>query len=111
MSKKMTLATLALTTFLATSGAVAAEPATTQEPARQTLGRQIMTQDERNEQRARMREATTQEARDRVRSEHHEAMKERAKERGATLPDTPPGRGQGGGMSGGGMGGGGRGGR
>lgn len=102
MNKKLTLVALAATAFLSATSAVAAEPAATQDQTRQTQGRQIMTQDERNEQRAKMRNAATQEERDKVRSEHHEAMKERAKERGATLPDTPPGRGQGSGMGGGG---------
>ena len=83
------------------------------------FGSQMMTEQERVEQRERMRNARTQEERERVRAEHHERMKVRAKERGITLPDEPPmrrdGVGMGGGMgpgTGGGMGpGGGRGGR
>lgn len=71
-------------------------------------GSQLMTQQERNEHRAQMRQAKTPEERERIRAEHHERMKERARERGITLPDVPPatpGRGMGqGGMGQGGMG-------
>ena len=83
-------------------------------------GSQLMTQQERDEYRTRMRAAKTAEEREQIRAEHHERMKVRAKERGVTLPDDPPARGgmmgPGGGMggmgSGGGMGpGGGMGGR
>lgn len=76
-------------------------------------GSQLMTQQERNEYRARMRAAKTAEEREQIRNEHHEQMKIRAKERGVTLPDTPPaagggmrqggGTGAGSGRSGGGM--------
>lgn len=87
-----------------TSGAIAAD-----EPI---YGSQLMTNQERMEQRAKMNTAKTPQEREQVRLEHHEKMQLRAKERGATLPDTPPA--QGGGMRqgmgpGGGMGGGGRG--
>jgi hypothetical protein len=68
-------------------------------------GSQLMTVQERNEQRNRMRAAKTPEERERVRAEHHEKMKVRAKERGVTLPDQPPARrGPGMGPGGGGMG-------
>ena len=77
-----------------------------------------MTQQERNEFRARMRAAKTVQEREQIRNQHHEQMQIRAKERGVTLPDEPPARGGGmgpgaeagwaGGMGpgGGGMGGG-----
>lgn len=93
----------------------------TQDQTRQTIqdrdiyGSQMMTQQERDEYRERMRAAKTQEERERIRAEHHERMRERAQARGITLPDEPPaGRGPGasygGGMGGGmGPGGGGRG--
>ena len=78
------------------------------------FGSQMMTQQERNEYRARMRSAKSLQEREQIRAEHHERMKVRAKERGVTLPDDPPARGgmgpgsgmrPGGGMgSGGGMG-------
>ena len=70
----------------------------------QIYGSQLMTAQERNEYRTRMRAAKTLEERERIRKEHHEQMKLRAKERGVTLPDEPPaGRGPGSG-TGGGMG-------
>ena len=76
-------------------------------------GSQLMTMQERNEHRAKMRAAKTAEERERIRAEHHEQMKVRAKERGVTLPDAPPagrgpGMGPGGGGGGMGSGGGGR---
>ena len=72
-------------------------------------GSQLMTKQERNEFRNRMRSAKTAEEREQIRAEHHERMMVRAKERGVTLPDDPPARGSGmgpgGGMApGGGMG-------
>ncbi len=79
----------------------------------QIYGRQLMTQQERAEQRAKMRAAKTVEEREQIRKEHHDRMQERAKERGVTLPNEPPARGgrmgPGGGMGpGSGMGPGGR---
>lgn len=68
----------------------------TQSQARERIyGYQLMTEQERNEYRQQMRAATTADERERMRAEHHERMKERAKERGITLPDEPPMRGQG----------------
>jgi len=73
-------------------------------------GSQLMTTQERNEYRNKMRATKTAEERERIRAEHHEQMKVRAKERGVTLPDQPPaGRGPGAGPGpgpgpGGGMG-------
>ena len=76
----------------------------------QIYGSQMMTQQEREEYRLRMRTAKTAEEREQIRKEHHERMKALAKERGMTLPDEPPARGGGMGPGGGGMGpGGGRG--
>ena len=80
----------------------------------QIYGSQLMTQQERSEYRAQMRNAKTAQEREQIRKEHHERMKVRAKEKGLTLPDEPPARGRGmgpgpgGGMGpgGGGMGGG-----
>ena len=69
-------------------------------------GSQLMTVQERNEFRARMRAAKTVQERERIRNEHHERMQIRAKERGVTLPDEPPAMGGGMGPGGGGMGGG-----
>lgn len=71
-------------------------------------GRAMMTDQERDEQRAKMRGAASGEEREKIRAEHHQKMKQRAEERGETLPDAPRqgmggGRGPGGGQ---GMGGG-----
>jgi hypothetical protein len=79
---------------------------------RDIYGYQMMTREERNEYRQKMRAAKTQEERERIRAEHHERMKERAQAKGITLPDEPragrgPGSAAGGTMGpGGGMGGG-----
>jgi len=74
----------------------------------QIYGSQLMTQQERNQYRARMQAAKTEQDRERIRKEHHEQMQVRAKERGVTLPAEPPPHGMGGGMGpgyGGGSGG------
>ncbi len=76
----------------------------------QIYGSQLMTQQERTEYRAKMRDATTAAEREQIRNEHHEQMQERAKERGVTLPAEPPARGGGMGPGGGGTGSGGVGG-
>ena len=60
-------------------------------------GSQMMTTQEREAYRERMRSAKTAQERERIRQEHHEQMVLRARERGITLPDQPP-------MRGGGMG-------
>lgn len=85
----------------------------TQEQAQERIyGSQLMTDQERNEYRNRMRAATTEQERVQLRAEHHRQMQQRAKERGVTLPDDPPaqrgyqggpgpGPGYGGGMGGG----------
>jgi len=92
----------------------------TRDQTRSTIyGSQLMTQQERNEYRAKMRSLRTAQERERFRMEHHERMQERAQARGVTLPDMPPARGGGGmgsggqgmGPGGGGPGGGGAGGR
>ena len=101
-------------TVLGAAGIVGTVAAQSQPPI---YGSQMMTDQERNAHRDRMRNAETVEERDRIRSEHHEQMRSRAAERGITLPDTPPdmrggpgyGRGMGpGGRPGDGMGPGGR---
>lgn len=55
-------------------------------------GSQLMTEEEREHYRQRMRAATSEEERQKIRSEHHAQMVERARERGVTLPDEPPQR-------------------
>ncbi|MHB1184353.1 MAG: hypothetical protein ACYC4A_06605 [Desulfobulbia bacterium] len=70
----------------------------------QIYGSQMMTQQEREEYRLKMRAAKTVGEREKLRKEHHERMKTLAKERGVTLPDEPPAMGGGMGPGGGGMG-------
>ena len=69
----------------------------------QIYGNQLMTEQERDEYRAKMRAAETAEEQEQIHMEHHEGMKARANERNLTLPDELPARGDGMG-SGGGMG-------
>lgn len=76
------IALAAISLGLMTSGAIAAD-----EPI---YGSQMMTNQERMEQRTKMNSAKTAQEREQVRLEHHEQMQLRAKERGVSLPDTPP---------------------
>lgn len=55
-------------------------------------GSQLMTTEERDAYRARMKQAKTQAERDKLRIEHHAQMQQRAKERGVTLPEQPRSR-------------------
>ncbi|MGE0113976.1 MAG: hypothetical protein AB7T07_03700 [Steroidobacteraceae bacterium] len=76
---------------IAVAQAPAAAPVQT--PAKETqelvYGRQLMTDAERAEYRAKMRTLKTQQEREAFRLEHHKKMQERAKEKGVTLPDMP----------------------
>ncbi|MGE5028260.1 MAG: hypothetical protein ACM3JK_07280 [Betaproteobacteria bacterium] len=122
MHKKIGLLFLAAGIAVMSSAAMSQDQAQQQDQVRQQdqqriYGSQLMTPEERNAYRAKMRSAKTQEEREKIRAEHHEQMKARAKERGIALPDEPPmkggGMGRGGGMmapGGGGMGSGGMGG-
>ncbi|MFC3675561.1 hypothetical protein [Ferrovibrio xuzhouensis] len=56
----------------------------------QIYGRQLMTQEEMNRYRQRMRNAKTTQEREQIRTENHKQMQERAQQRGITLPDEPP---------------------
>jgi hypothetical protein len=58
-------------------------------------GYQMMTPQERDEHRAKLRAAKTNEEREQIRREQHDQMVTRAKERGLQIPDEPP-RGAGG---------------
>ena len=60
-------------------------------------GSQLMTDEERQQHRDRMRSAESASERERIRRENHERMKARAAERGVTLPDDVPAQGMGGG--------------
>ena len=62
---------------------------------RDIYGSQMMTTEERNEYRNRMRAAKTAQEREQMRKEHHERMKIRAREKGVILPDEPPEHGKG----------------
>jgi hypothetical protein len=107
--KKTTLllSALAVALLLPAGHALAADQVRDQE---QIYGSQLMTQQERIEQREKMRAAKNAEEREQIRKEHHQRMTERAKERGVALPDEPPARGGGMGSGGGrGPGGGGMG--
>ena len=66
------------------------KPAAKTEPI---YGYRMMSPEERDEYRAKMRNARSAEERQAIRDEHHAAMAERAKERGVTLPDRPTGAG------------------
>lgn len=85
-------------------------PAKPQQQRERIYGYQMMTDEERNAYREKMRNAKSAEERQAIRDEHHKAMQARAKERGVTLPDSPPpgkgpqGMGPGKGPRGGGMG-------
>ena len=64
--------------------------------ARDTVyGWQLMTQQEREEHRAKMRSLKTEQEREAYRIEHHKRMQERAKQKGITLPDDPQPMGKG----------------
>lgn len=82
-------------------GAAQTTQAQVQEQQR-IFGSQLMTAEERNEYRAKMRAAKTLEEREQIRREHHDRMLARAREMGVSLPDEPPARGAGRGMSPGG---------
>jgi hypothetical protein len=62
-------------------------------PQPMVRGWQLMSDDERAHYRATMRGLETPEERERLRKAIHETMKIRARERGLTLPDEPPARG------------------
>ena len=108
MLKKMVILSVATTALALSFGiAVAAEQERTQQQIQtqeQIYGSQMMTPQEREEYRLRMRATKTVEEREQLRREHHERMKTLAKERGITLPDEPPAKGKGMGPGGGGMG-------
>ena len=74
----------------------------------QIYGSQLMTEEERMQYQAQMRNAATEAEREQIRYEHHERMVTRATERGVSIPDEMPPRGHkmgtGKGMGSGGMG-------
>ena len=64
-------------------------------------GSQLMTPEEREQYRTKLRKAEGPEERQAIRNRHHAAMQKRAKERGVTLPENPPAAGARTGSSGG----------
>ncbi len=68
---------------------------TQQQEQEQVYGRDLMSKQEHDEHRSRMRAAKTAEEREQIRNEMRERMKKRANESGMTLPDNPPARGRG----------------
>ncbi len=59
----------------------------------QMYGSQLMSEQEKIEQRSRMRAAKTIEEREQIRKENHERMGKRAKKQGGTLPNELPSQG------------------
>lgn len=109
MKRRLIVPALAAALSLSAGFALAADPEPAKEQAQtqkqeQIYGSQLMTPQERADQRAKMRAAKTAEEREQIRKEHHKLMQERAKARGMTLPDEPPAMGGGMGPGGGGMG-------
>lgn len=87
---------LAIATLISLPLIAGAQPST-QASSEPIYGSQLMSQQERDQYRQRMRDAQTTQERDRIRQEHHDQMKDRAKAQGKTLPENPPpyGKGQG----------------
>ncbi len=107
MQSKIVLSVAVAAGLLVAGVAMAAEPAKVEkgeQRTQQATGREMMSAQERNEHRAKMRNARDRDEREKMRAEHHEKMKVRAAKEGKTLPGNPPAAGMGGGM--GGMGGG-----
>ena len=79
------------------TGAPGAEIKTVVEEGEPIYGRDLMTPEEIDQQRNRMRAAKTEQEREQIRAEHHKQMQARAKERGVALPEELPPRGHRGG--------------
>ena len=78
------------------SGAGAGPPDAATSPKRELIyGAEIMTHEEREQYRARMRGAKAPEEEARIRGEHRQAMQKRARERGAKLFEPPAASGTG----------------
>ncbi len=86
INRSKMITTLVTTLILTSKLALAADPVSPEEP-QQVYGKQLMTEQERSEQRSKMRAATTSEERDQIRKDNQEQMKQRAKEQGVTLID------------------------
>jgi len=78
------VATLSLSAMLALT-----TPVLAQSNDQPVYGSQLMTDQERQAHRSRMRNAESPEELERIRAEHHGQMQMRAKEQGVTLPEMP----------------------
>ena len=65
------------------------------EQERNVYGWELMSPQEREAHREKMRSFQTEQEREQSRMEHHQRMQERAEEQGVTLPDMPHARGSG----------------
>lgn len=105
MLKKMMALSVAISALALSFGlAPAADPGSGQpqlQTQEQAYGSQLITPQEREEYRRKMRAAKTVEEREQIRRELHERMKNFAKERGIALPEEPPAQGGGLGPGGG----------
>jgi len=90
------LATTALALALLVPAAASAQSTGADQPT--IYGSQLMTQQERQEYRQRMRGATSTDEKAQIRADHHQRMQQRAQQMGKTLPDEPPARGMGAGQ-------------
>lgn len=87
-NKLQIITTLVATLLMPSKLVIAADPAILQEniqELQQVYGKELMTEQERSEQRSKMRAATTAEERGEIREDNQERMKQRAKEQGVTL--------------------------
>ena len=97
----MTLKQLAISLFaaglvwLGASGALAQVAQNAQEEKTPIMGKQLMTQEERDQYRIAMRALKTEEERAAMRARHHQDMLERAREQGVEISELPgPGEGR-----------------
>lgn len=104
MKRLLTVSTLASVLLMPAGVVLAADQGAARESAQtqqQVYGSQLMTEQERNEHREKMRAAKTPEERKQLQMENHERMKERAKARHMKMSEQPPAV-RGGGMGSGG---------
>ncbi len=96
LQRTFTLSVLTGALALSIGLALAADPVSTPQPAKQQVyGSQLMTPQERDAHRAKMRAAKTPEEQAQVRAEEHARLKQRADQQGLAMPDTPPAAGGG----------------
>ena len=81
--------------WLAASGALPQDAPNAQEEKTPIMGKQLMTQEERDQYRIAMRALKTEEERAAMRARHHQDMLERAREQGVEISELPgPGEGR-----------------